>query len=46
MDRDIYDIFVNDDTDFPDDDAEEDPDCVENEDDEEDEIACFNCFSN
>ncbi len=34
----MYAIFVNNDTDFPDDDPEEDPDWVENKDYEEDEI--------
>ncbi len=36
-----YDIFVNTDADFPDDDPEEDPDWVENEDDEENEIPAL-----
>ncbi len=40
MDRDIYDIFVNNDADFLDDDPE-DQDRVENEDDKEDEIPAL-----
>ncbi len=44
MDRDIHDIFVNDDADFLDDDPEENPDWVKNEDDEEDEIPVLETF--
>ncbi len=41
MDRDIYDIFVNDDADFPDDDPQEGLDWIENENDKEDEIPAL-----
>ncbi len=40
MNRDTYDIFINDDADSPDDDTEEDLDWVENK-DEEDEIPAL-----